>query len=57
MKFKINQIQFDNDDCLDLNIEGEVLNTIWEVENEEELTDTISDSTGWCVLSIDYQEV
>ena len=58
MKLKINQIQFDfTDDCLDPGIQNEVLNTIWEVENEEDLADAISDETGWCVLSIDYQEV
>ena len=66
MNFKINQIQFDFTDdlyeeCLDLEsqdeIYDEVLNTIWEVNDEEELVDTISDKMSWCVLSIDYQEV
>ena len=55
MKFKITQIKFD--DCLDLEIKDKVMNKIWEVEDEEELADTISDETGWCVLSIDYQGV
>ena len=27
---------------------------IWEVDNEDELVDKISDSSGWCVKNIDY---
>ena len=28
---------------------------IWEVDNEDELVDKISDKSGWCIKSIDYQ--
>ena len=28
---------------------------IWEVDNEDELVDKISDTVGWCIKSIDYQ--
>ena len=28
---------------------------IWEVDNEDELVDKISDNSGWCIKSIDYQ--
>lgn len=60
--FKINQIKFDfTDDALDSEsqdeIYDEVLNTIWSVDNEEELVDAISDYTGWCVSFIDYSPV
>ena len=34
-----------------------VMFRIWEVEEEEELVDEITDYSGWCVKSIDYQEV
>ena len=27
---------------------------IWEVDNEDELVDKISDNAGWCIKSIDY---
>ena len=27
---------------------------IWEVDNEDELVDKISDNSGWCIKSIDY---
>ena len=27
---------------------------IWEVDNEDELVDKISDTLGWCIRSIDY---
>ena len=67
MKYKITQIEFDFDD--DYDEEGEisdelkeeiyddVMFRIWEVEEEEELVDEITDYSGWCVKSIDYQEV
>lgn len=67
MKYKITQIEFDFDD--DYDGEGEisdelkeeiyddVMFRIWEVEEEEELVDEITDYSGWCVKSIDYQEI
>lgn len=67
MKYKITQIEFDFDD--DYDEEGEisdelkeeiyddVMFRIWEVEEEEELVDEITDYSGWCVKSIDYQEI
>ena len=27
---------------------------IWEVDDEDELVDKISDTLGWCIKSIDY---
>ena len=28
---------------------------LWDVDSEDELVDKITDTTGWCVKSIDYQ--
>lgn len=32
----------------------ETISQIWEVDDEEHLVDKISDETGWCIKSIDY---
>ena len=34
-----------------------VLDDVWEVYDEDELADVISDDTGWCVKSLDYVEI
>lgn len=67
MKYKITQIEFDFDDVYDgegeisdelkEEIYDDVMFRIWEVEEEEELVDEITDYSGWCVKSIDYQEI
>ena len=31
-----------------------VIGEVFEVDNEDELADLISDQTGWCVKSLDY---
>ena len=62
MKLLVTQIEFDFDDCYDeeLSKEDQLSYTqdaigIWEVDNEDELVDKISDTVGWCIKSIDYQ--
>ena len=35
----------------------EIIGSIWEVDDEEELTDEISTATGWCIRSIDYRYI
>lgn len=67
MKYKITEIEFDFDDfyCageeLSDEVKEEVYNDvmwrIWEVEDEEYLVDEITNHSGWCIKSIDYQEV
>ena len=61
MKLLVTQIEFDFDDCYDeeLSKEDQLSYTqdaigIWEVDNEDELVDKISDNSGWCIKSIDY---
>jgi hypothetical protein len=65
MKFQVTEIEYDfemedddfpSQDYQDAIIE-ETLQKVWEVDDEEDLVDAISDSTGWCIKSIDYQQV
>jgi len=72
MKLQVTQIDFDWGDD-DWGIvhpddieEGEkyknkiinsVLNQVYNVNEEDELVDLISDKSGWCVNSIEYKEI
>jgi len=60
MKLLVTEIEFDFDEewiSKDERIEvtQDALG-IWEVDDEDELVDKISDETGWCIRSIDYTE-
>ena len=64
MKLLVTKIEFDFDDNDFVEWEGLSLDEqiaitndnlgIWEVDNEDELVDKISDNSGWCIKSIDY---
>tara|TARA_B100000700_G_scaffold22167_1_gene21492 strand:+ start:1716 stop:1943 length:228 start_codon:yes stop_codon:yes gene_type:complete len=63
MKLLVTQIEFDFNDSLSdeysLSLDEQIAITndnlgIWEVDNEDELVDKISDNSGWCIKSIDY---
>ena len=62
MKLLVTQIEFDfNDDYDDYSLSLDEQNAItddnlgiWEVDDEDELVDKISDTSGWCIKSIDY---
>ena len=60
MKFNVTEVEFDFDDGfipLTKYEEDNILEQaigIWEVDNEDELVDKISDTLGWCIKSIDY---
>ena len=63
MKLLVTKIEFDfnddYDDYLSLSLDEQISITndnlgIWEVDNEDELVDKISDKSGWCIKSIDY---
>ena len=61
MKLLVTQIEFDFTDSYDeeLSKDEQLSYTqdalgIWEVDNEDELVDKISDTLGWCIKSIDY---
>jgi hypothetical protein len=34
-----------------------VIGKVFDVENEDELADAVSDETGWCIKSLDYVEI
>ena len=63
MKLLVTSIQFDfnddYDDAYKLTLDEQISITndnlgIWEVDNEDELVDKISDNSGWCIKHIDY---
>ena len=64
MKLLVTKIEFDfnDEDFLEwqgLSLDEQISITndnlgIWEVDNEDELVDQISDNAGWCIKSIDY---
>ena len=61
MKLLVTQIEFDFEDSFDelfskddqQNVIQDAIG-IWEVDNEDELVDKITDNSGWCIKSIDY---
>ena len=62
MKFNVTSGIFDFDDSTLEPLSNEdklayIQDTLgeWEVEDEEELVDKISDCTGYCIKSINYQ--
>ena len=64
MKLLVTRIEFDFNDSLSeeysLTLDEQIAITndnlgIWEVDNEDELVDKISDNSGWCIKSINYQ--
>jgi len=66
MQFQVTEIEFDFTDDLDdepLDVESqdeiydEVLGTIWEADDEDDLVEEITCATGWCIKSIDYRHI
>lgn len=60
MQYQVTEIQFDFEEIIleDQNdITSEVISTIWEAIDDEDLIDEITTATGWCILSIDYRVV
>ncbi len=64
MQFQVTNIEFDfvdDEGELPIDIQNEILddvyNIIWESGDEEDLLEEITDSTGFCVKSIDYKHV
>ena len=60
MQFQVTYIEFDFDDEDEMDaydkdrLTCEVIGQVWEVDDEEDLVDSITDSTGWCIKFIDY---
>ena len=62
MLFQVTQVEFDFDDSFevenyDQDIIDEVLATIWEASDDDDLIEEITDCAGWCIKSIDYDVV
>ena len=66
MIFQVTDIEFDfTDDISDdpltdeykQSVIDETLEGVWEANDEEDLADEITASTGWCIKSIDYRHV
>jgi hypothetical protein len=66
MQFQVTEIEFDFTDDLDdeaLDVEtqdeiyDEVLSTVWEADDEDDLVEEITCATGWCIKSIDFVHV
>jgi len=64
MQFQVTEIEFDFTDDLDeeaLDVESqdeiydEVMSTVWEADDEDDLVEEITCATGWCIKSIDYR--
>ena len=66
MKLQITDIEFDlSDDCgeyidtemLQERLQNGYIGQFWDVNEENDLADLISDKSGWCIKSIDYVPV
>jgi len=65
MQFQITDIEFDFDfdnpeefsfsDGHELT--EDVMGTIWEAVDEEDLVEEITAATGWCIKSLDYRHI
>jgi hypothetical protein len=63
MKVQITGIEFDfemdnEDDVLpvtyQIELTNETIGKVYEIDDEDDLADAISDETGWCIQSLDY---
>lgn len=65
MNFQITAIDYDfemeDDDFpsedYQQNVINETLQKVWEVDDEEDLVDSISDCFGWCIKAISYTKL
>jgi len=67
MQFQVTYIEFDfssDDDTwgdVDPDYQNEIteetIGTIWEADDEEDLVEEITCTTGWCIKSIDYRHI
>ena len=60
MKFKVIDVEFDFTDSqgeLDKWEQDQIIKNnigVWEADDEDDLIEEITSSTGWCIKSIDY---
>lgn len=64
MLFKVTEIEFDFDDPDEEftehhfdKITDEVMSTVWEADDEDDLVEEITAASGWCVKQINYVHV
>jgi hypothetical protein len=64
MQFQVTDIEFDLDDAIPEflehpfnNINDEMIGTIWEADDEDDLVEEITCATGWCIKSINYRHI
>ena len=63
MKLQVTNIRFDFDgddeisDDEKIDITDEVIGTIWDADDEDDLVEEVTTATGWCIKSIDYRHV
>ena len=61
MQFYVNEIQFDFEDSqgeLEKWEQDQIIKNnigVWEADNEDDLIEEITSSSGWCIKSIDYE--
>ena len=60
MKFNVTEVEFDFTDSqgnLDKWEQDQIIKNnivVWEADDEDDLIEEITSSTGWCIKSIDY---
>ena len=64
MLLQLTDIEFDFEDSSgelpydeQVAVAKSVIGEVFEVDDEDELADLISDETGWCVKSLNYTEI
>jgi hypothetical protein len=64
MNLQITGIEFDLNDDYDIDTEmlqdqlqRGYIGQVWTVDEEDELVDLISDKSGWCINSIQYEQI
>lgn len=66
MKYQVTQIDFDlTEDCgeyidtemLQNQLQRAYTKTSWDADDHEDLLDQISNKSGWCINSIEYEEI
>ena len=60
MKFIVNDIQFDFSGSDDVTMNEKIDITddslgLWDADDEDDLIEEITNATGWCISSIDYE--
>jgi hypothetical protein len=59
--YKITALKLDTEEALTMDeifdLHCKVYEKIFIVDNEEDLVDSVSDFTGWCILNIEYEQI